>query len=275
MDDRTFDTVVRAVSVSPSRRHALRLLAAGVLAALLPKHAGAAPARQADGCEPGLIYCPGVAGAFVCVRGDCICGDRIFCDGQCTDGFTDPSNCGGCGIVCASGVCEAGGCVPSGVGCEAGLTYCDEQPGWEPAGCYDLASDYHHCGDCMHHCPSAGPVDMACIGGACVTVNCGDLTDCTGNLDCADLASDPFNCGGCGVVCDSGVCEDGSCSVGCGEGLAHCPARTIGIGFNEEPYALPAGCYDLFSDRNHCGTCETTCATTVGCYAGECTVPPM
>ena len=76
-------------------------------------------------------------------------------------------------------------------GCDAGLTYCEEQPNWAPAGCYDLSSDYLHCGECMHQCPSAGPVEMACIGGACTVTGCGDLTDCTGNLDCTDLNSDP------------------------------------------------------------------------------------
>jgi hypothetical protein len=161
--------------------------------------------------------------------------------------------------------------------CDPGLTYCEEQPGWAPAGCYDLTSDYLHCGDCMHQCPSAGPVGVECIGGACTVVNCGDLTDCTGNLDCTDLTSDPNNCGDCGVVCPSGVCEAGGCTpieTTCGEGLAYCPAKVITIGFNDEPYEVSAGCFDLFSDNIHCGECDITCATTVPCYAGECRLPP-
>lgn len=143
-----------------------------------------------------------------------------------------------------------------------------------PAGCYDLATDYLHRGTCMHQCPSAGPVEMACVGGACVVTGCGDLTDCSGNLDCTDLYDDPNNCGACGAMCESGLCEAGSCFGGCGEGLAYCPARQITIGFNDEPYELSAGCYDLFSDNTHCGSCDVTCPTTVGCYAGECTLPP-
>jgi hypothetical protein len=43
---------------------------------------------------------------------------------------------------------------------------------------------------------------------------------------------------------------------------------------DNQPYDLPAGCYDLFSDNLHCGSCDITCPTTVGCYAGECTLPP-
>ncbi|HUS63495.1 MAG TPA: hypothetical protein VMZ28_03090 [Kofleriaceae bacterium] len=29
--------------------------------------------------------------------------------------------------------------------------------------------------------------------------------------ECVDLSSDPRNCGGCGVVCDSGICVEGTC----------------------------------------------------------------
>lgn len=158
--------------------------------------------------------------------------------------------------------------------CQPGLTYCEEQPNWAPAGCYDLATDYLHCGDCLHQCPSAGPVEMACAGGACVVVGCGDLTDCSGNLDCTDVSSDPNNCGACGVICPSGTCQAGRCFGGCDEGQAYCPSRIITIGFNDEPYELEAGCYDLFTDNTHCGSCDVTCPTTVGCYAGECTLPP-
>jgi hypothetical protein len=232
VDDRTIDSIARTISAGASRRQALRLLAISALAACLPRRALANPMRQGDGCAPGLTYCEeqpnwAPAGcydlssdylhcgacmqqcpsagpvAMACTGGACVvtgCGDLTDCTGNldCTDLGSDPNNCGACGVVCESGVCEAGSCTQ--VGCGAGLTYCEEQPGWAPAGCYDLSSDYLHCGDCMQQCPSAGPVEMACSGGACVVTGCGDLTDCTGNLDCVDLTTDPTNCGACGVV---------------------------------------------------------------------------
>ncbi|MEZ4365307.1 MAG: hypothetical protein R2939_03345 [Kofleriaceae bacterium] len=33
------------------------------------------------------------------------------CDGVCIDTSADPANCGGCGVICPSGICAAGACV--------------------------------------------------------------------------------------------------------------------------------------------------------------------
>jgi len=43
--------------------------------------------------------------AFSCPLG------LLDCDNVCIDPMTDPDNCGACGHVCASGICEAGVCV--------------------------------------------------------------------------------------------------------------------------------------------------------------------
>ena len=36
----------------------------------------------------------------------------VMCGGLCADLRSDPYHCGGCGIACASGVCEGGTCFP-------------------------------------------------------------------------------------------------------------------------------------------------------------------
>jgi len=43
-------------------------------------------------------------------------GQRIACDGGCVDDQTDPANCGGCGQVCATGICRLGSCKASTAG---------------------------------------------------------------------------------------------------------------------------------------------------------------
>ena len=300
MDDRHFDAVARTLASGRSRRQALRLLAAGALAAWLPRGAVAALALQE--CEAGLTYCEGsgtctdlfsdpfncggcgvVCESGVCEAGACIqvgCpAGSVDCDGTgiCTSLLDDPNHCGNCGTVCASGVCDGGFCAP--LGCSPGLVACPYSDHFGPAGCYDLATDPNRCGSCETSCGGAGSRTIeACIEGSCVATGCLEgFIDCDGSGYCTSLYDDPNNCGACGVVCPSGVCSAGSCiadDTTCAAGLAYCPARQITVGFDNQPSELAAGCYDLFSDRLHCGSCDITCPTTVGCYGGECTLPP-
>lgn len=86
-------------------------------------------------CPPGytslggkLVVPPG-GGGGLCCRNDKLCGsagnpsccgtstfapelDQICCGGTCVSPTIDPANCGGCGVVCPSGQCSAGVCVP-------------------------------------------------------------------------------------------------------------------------------------------------------------------
>ncbi|HEU5430868.1 MAG TPA: hypothetical protein VFU81_04345, partial [Thermomicrobiales bacterium] len=304
MDERSFDALARAVSSGASRRQALRFLAAGALAGSRPWSGHAAPARQADGCAPGLTYCAeqpnwAPAGCYdlsadylqcgdcmhqcpsagpvkmACVGGACVatdCGDLTDCTGNldCTSLSGDPNNCGACGNVCASGVCTAGSCAG---GCGEGLAYCPAGADGQPAGCFDLFTDQSHCGACDIQCTTA---TVTCVTGQCVPPPCDEgLAQCAAG--CVDLNSDPNNCGACGNACASGGCSAGSCiadDTTCAAGLTYCPAKQISVGFDSHPEDLPAGCFDLSSNNTHCGSCDITCPSTVPCYGGQCTLPP-
>jgi hypothetical protein len=85
--------------------------------------------------------------------GGCFPGANV-CQEQCSDPISDPGNCGGCGIVCATGqVCSSGQC--SVQGCANGLTNCS-------GACVDVNQDIRHCGSCGNACPAG--------------FNCGNLT---------------------------------------------------------------------------------------------------
>ena len=131
------------------------------MTAWLPGRAGAAPARQA-----------------------CAAAGLTDCGTGCVDLWSDPFNCGGCGIACESGVCEGGTCfaVNVDIGCVLPTVDCG-------FGCVDLWSDPFNCGGCGIACESG-----VCEGGTCfaVSVDIGCVlptVDC--GFGCVDLWSDP------------------------------------------------------------------------------------
>jgi hypothetical protein len=71
---------------------------------------GAACLPETAPCDPTLPCC----GNLSCTDGTCQCPPgQSFCEGAatCVDTTSDPSNCGGCGVVCATGICTGGACV--------------------------------------------------------------------------------------------------------------------------------------------------------------------
>jgi hypothetical protein len=209
MDTRTFDRLTAEVAGRPTRRAALRVLAAGLLGGLLSRHT-AAPARAAQ-----IVVGPPTEGMIL----TCADAGLTDCGGACVATLTDPSNCGGCGVVCGPGwSCVSGVCLgeapPDGVSlidCAAqGMTDCGGV-------CTDLAADSANCGACGNSCPLGG----YCEGGVCAGAIClGGQTDCGGY--CADLLNDPANCGFCHNFCDSGTCSGGSCAPICFGGGSVC-----------------------------------------------------
>jgi hypothetical protein len=190
MDTRTFDRLTAEMARRPTRRAALRLLAAGLLGGQFARR-GATPAHAAQidifeppsegiiiGCAAGLTDCGNgcvdtawddlncgacglncIAAGGTCQSGACRipCGPTEFgCGGVCVSILSDPNNCGGCYTVCpAGGYCHNGACFSSA--CPVGYTNC--QAGY----CVNLSVDHAHCGFCGNACAW----NQACVNGVC------------------------------------------------------------------------------------------------------------
>jgi hypothetical protein len=85
-----------------------------------PEHCGDCETR----CVDPTPLC-GLQGSFQCVaRCDA---PLVACGAICVNTSSDEKNCGACGVVCPSGICQAGGCVGKGYGHEIviGTDYSD------------------------------------------------------------------------------------------------------------------------------------------------------
>ena len=175
--------------------------------------------------------------------GPCAAG-TISCGGYCANTSSDPFNCGGCGVRCATGqVCTARVCTSGGGGMDAG-------PGGGDGGVIPQDS---------------GP----CAAG---TISCGGY--------CANTSSDPFNCGGCGVRCaNNQVCTARVCTAGGTGGGDGGPPGEGGMGtLDSGPCAagtISCGgyCASTSNDPLNCGGCGVRCTSPQPCNGGVCSAP--
>jgi hypothetical protein len=239
--------------------------------------------------------CPVNNNTPVCHLGGCQLGtcDTNFadCNTNATDGceinlFTDPLNCGVCGMVCPSGqFCVGGTC---GTTCTSATpTICEQLPDGGAAAYVDGSTlplycanlqqgDTSNCGSCGKKCPvnNNSPV---CTGGACTTGTCD-----TGYADCnndpkdgceVNLNTDPTHCGSCNIPCTATSatteCLTGQCAIfACNAGTADCD------------HLYSTGCeVNTTTDKLNCGACNNSCNTTctgnigsVTCTSSNCQV---
>ncbi|MCL2726729.1 MAG: IPT/TIG domain-containing protein, partial [Polyangiaceae bacterium] len=176
--------------------------------------------------------------------------DTSPCPGAGADLMSDPSNCGGYGVICPGGMsCSSGLCCPATSRNCGGL-------------CVDLTSDAHHCGECGNACLqgevcSSGSCGISCLPGM-LDCNGGCIDPMTSNASCGASA----DCQGAnaGTACISGqFCSNGMCGLSC-------PVNSIPCGTGSSAY-----CAYTQVDRVNCGACGTICNPGEVCQASACT----
>lgn len=180
MDGQRIDGLARALARRASRRTVLRGVAAAAAAGAVAR--GSHYAAAQGGCGEGLTDCGGscvdlsadmancgACGAIcesslvgvACIAGECVrtscpaalplqCGETAE---DCVDPMTDPTNCGGCGIVCG-GECIGGLC--GAFECGSGNIVCG-------GFCANPSVDPNNCGGCGIVCGDG----LTCFEGVC------------------------------------------------------------------------------------------------------------
>jgi hypothetical protein len=177
MDSSRFDTLVRTLGTTGSRRTVLRALGGVVLAALGVTPTGDAEARRRKKkCKHGLKRC----------------GRR------CVDRQTDGTNCGSCGTICGPcETCQFGTCrttCPTCQECQNGTcgpvtdgTVCGACGACQQGHCDGQCTATEQCanGSCVAACDPACPSNQACVNGGCVDASGGCTTpddSCAGDI---------------------------------------------------------------------------------------------
>src|SRR5450631_3307456 len=211
---------------------------------------------------------------YACTMGFSDC-DHNVNNGCETNLLTNPSNCGTCGNVCASGQSCIGGACTGGMG----------------------TISCHTAADCPAEPNTSSPT---CSSNICIYACTAGFSDCDHNVNngCeANLLTNPSNCGTCGNVCTSGQsCIGGACTGGGGTisctTSAQCPPEAnagpgtcssniciyaCNSGFNDCDHNVNNGCETNTSNNlNNCGACGQVCApppnASAICAQGGCAI---
>ena len=124
MNAHRFDALAKSIPLAANRRQVISALLSWPVHQLAWPRSSAAQTRCSHKLDCGETEICGSRGCRECPQGDAACpidGDFEGCLGSesretcpfwfCSHRSSDPDNCGGCGIVCPSGVCEAGICT--------------------------------------------------------------------------------------------------------------------------------------------------------------------
>jgi hypothetical protein len=222
MDGDRFDTMVRSLAASASRRGVIRALGAGALGGL----AALLRIGTAGACRPAGVACLAYGRGCcsqVCCKGTCCddtdvctgsgcCERQNYCDHACTDVLSDPANCGSCGHACAPGAACVGGscaCHPAGHACTADSDCCGHDDG-----------DAGRCIDGVCRCCNSGWAGCGSYttDGVCCDVPQLMTLCCTDDVLQGGSCDDPSNF--CVTICCDSRGEDGQGACLCPGGMS-------------------------------------------------------
>jgi len=255
-----------------------------------PLVCGTAVATDVGNCGAcGVVCTPASALAHVtsiaCASGACAIAQCapgwLDCNGLFADGCeVDPGASWSCGTSCAdvvdcdatvgahvnSTACVSAACVLTG--CAAGYYHCPFDAAMSCG--TSLLTNASNCGACGASCVEAMHVqDVECVSGACVALlgTCVDgWADCNDDLNdgCETDITQPDSCGACGVQCahalhvNASACVSGAC-------VALNPSACEADWQDCDP--LVNGCETSVADPEHCGACNSSCASLGGAHS--------